>query len=292
MGYDYKQCLSEIKEFTAQNTDSELFCIGESVMEQKIYCIKYGKGKKTLFLNGAHHGLEYITSAFLMQFLRDFARHLAEGTSLMGYDVKRLYEQVTLYVVPMVNPDGVDIAVNGLDITNRHHRHLISMVGIHSFNRVWQANANGVDINHNYDARWSVVEKNPAPSRYSGPYAESEPETRAVAELVRSVEFDMLMAFHSQGGEIYYDFDGLAAERDLQTAKRMSAESGYPVKTPLGSAAFGGCKDWFIREFGCSGYTIEMGHGKNPLPIEKLAQFYDENAKIVLCAMTDLADRA
>ncbi len=289
MGYDYKKCCGEIFAFSKNAKGASVFSIGESVMEKKIYCIVYGRGKKKLFINSAHHGLEYITSAFLMRFLRSVAEANEGGFDLFGYDVKRLLENVTIFAVPMVNPDGVDIAVNGLDITNRYHRRLISMVGIHSFNKVWQANANGVDINHNYSARWGVIEKNPSPTKYSGPYSESEPETKAVCSLVRSESFDMLMAFHSQGGEIYYDFDGLAQERDREWAEEMSKESGYPARTPVGTASFGGCKDWFIKEFGKSGYTIEMGHGKNPLPDEKLDEIFEENAKIVLSAMRSLS---
>ncbi len=290
MGYDYKKCVSEINELAKSVSGAEVFSIGESVMEKKIYCIAYGEGERTLFVNGAHHGLEYITAAFLMRFMCEFAAAVEGGYDMLGYDVLSLKKGVKLYVVPMVNPDGVDIAVNGLDITNRYHRRLISMVGIHSFNKVWQANVNGVDINHNYDARWSVVEKMPSPSKYSGPYAESEPETKAVCEFVRSSDFDMLMAFHSQGGEIYYDFDGLAAEADKEAAERMSRASGYPVRTPEGTASFGGCKDWFIKEFGKSGFTIEMGHGKNPLPEEKLCDFFDDNARIILSAMSQLCE--
>lgn len=289
MGYDYKKCMSEINEFHARH-GGEVFSIGESVMEQRILCVKYGSGGgKKLFASGAHHGLEYITSAFLMRFLNEYAACIEQGCDMLGFDATALFDKTALYVVPMVNPDGVDIAVNGLDITNRFHRRLISSVGIHSFNRVWQANANGVDLNHNYDARWSVIEKAPAPSKYSGPYAESEPEVRAVCEFVRRESFDMLMAFHSQGGEIYYDFDGLATERDRIIAERMSAASGYPTRTPSGTAAFGGCKDWFIKEFGKSGFTVEMGHGKNPLPESLLSEFFNENARILLCALSQLA---
>ncbi len=288
MGYDYKKCCEEIFSFSKIAKGARVFSIGESVMEQKIYCIEYGSGTKKLFINSAHHGLEYITSAFLMRFLRELAFANEGGYELFGYDVAELLKRVRIFAVPMVNPDGVDIAVNGLDITNRYHRHLISMVGIHSFNRVWQANANGVDINHNYDARWSVIEKNPSPTKYSGPYSESEPETKAVCDLVRSENFDMLMAFHSQGGEIYYDFDGLAGEKGRECAIRMSRESGYPVRQAVGTASFGGCKDWFIKEFGKSGFTVEMGRGKNPLPDEKLDEIFEENAKIVLSALSSL----
>ncbi len=289
MGYDYKKCCSEIFEFSKTAKGVRVFSIGESVMEKKLYCIEYGRGRKKLFINGAHHGLEYITAAFLMRFLRCIAKAYESGEDLFGYDVKRLLEEVSIFVVPMVNPDGVDIAINGLDITNRYHRRLISMVGIHSFNKVWQANARGVDINHNYDARWNVIEKNPSPTKFGGHYSESEPETKAICDFVKSENFDMLMAFHSQGGEIYYDFDGLAGEKDREIAKIMSAASGYPVRTVTGTASFGGCKDWFIKEFGKSGFTIEMGHGKNPLPEKQLDDIFLENSRIILSAIESLA---
>ena len=286
MGYDYKKCVSDMKEFISISDGAEFFSIGESVMEKKIYCIKYGNGEKRLFINGAHHGLEYITSAFLMRFLSDFDMNLKNGSDMWGYSVRELFLKVTLYVVPMVNPDGVDIAVNGLDITNRYHRHLISMVGIHSFNKVWQANVRGVDINHNYNALWAEVSPGPAPTKYSGPFPESEPETKAIADFVREMDFDMLLAFHSQGEEIYYDFDGMAGEKARRTAEMLSLASGYPVCVTEGSASFGGLKDWFIKEYGKQGFTIEMGKGKNPLDEKRLDEFYASNARIVLAAMS------
>jgi len=95
----------------------------------------------------------------------------------------------------------------------------------------------------------------------------------------------MLMAFHSQGREIYYDFDGKADTRAKQLAEEFASVSGYSAATPTGSASFGGCKDWFIEEFGKAGFTVEIGHGKNPLPIQMLDDIYKENAQILLCAL-------
>lgn len=285
MGYDYKQLKRDADRLVSEYKCAELFSIGESVMENKIYCIKAGEGRRKLFINGAHHGLEHITSAFIMKFLWDYLSCIKYERKMFGYDVKKLFARTTLYAVPMVNPDGVDIAINGIDVTNPYHRKLVSMVGIHSFNKVWQANANGVDINHNYNAGWRVVEKRPSPSKYSGPYSESEPETKAIVDFVNAEGMDMLMAFHSQGGEIYYDFDGKAGENARKLATEFARVSGYEPASPTGSAAFGGCKDWFIDKFGKAGFTIEMGHGKNPLPDEVLDNIYKENAEILLCAL-------
>ena len=292
MGYDYGMMINDCNLLMNKFGFLEMFSIGESVMEKKIYCIKLGKGKKKLFINGAHHGLEYLTSAFIMRFLKEAASSLRKKSEMLDYDIVKLFDEVSLYAVPMVNPDGVDIAIHGIDITNDYHRKLISMVGIHSFNKVWQANANGVDINHNYNAGWRVVKEIPSPTKYSGAYPESEPETKAIVDFVRSENFDMLIAFHSQGGEIYYDFDGSVSKEAEKIAKAMSEVSGYKATFAEGSAAFGGCKDWFIKEFGKAGFTIEIGHGKNPLPQSMLDKIYEENAKIILCAMNELHEKA
>lgn len=289
MCYDYKNMIRDTKMLTDNYNVIESFSIGKTVMEKDIPCLKIGKGEKKLFLSGAYHGLEYLTSAFLIKFLSRYTVSLMTETKYFGYDIKNLYSKVTLYIVPMVNPDGVDIAVNGLDITNEYHRQLISMVGIHSFNKVWQANSRGVDINHNFDAKWQMVVDKPSPSKYGGSHPESEPETKAIAALVRKEKFDMILAFHSQGREIYYDFDGMASKKSEELARKMAQESGYAVSVPTGTATFGGCKDWFIKEFGKDGFTVEIGMGKNPLPMSMLDDVYDENAKIILCAMRECA---
>jgi len=291
MSYDYKCFVNETEKLKEEFPFVKREIIGKSVMKKPIYCIKIGDGDKKLFINGAHHGLEYLTSAVIMKFVFEYAEAIKENSEFFGYDAKEIAENVSLYAVPMVNPDGVDIAINGLDITNPYHQKLISSVGIHSFNKVWQANARGVDINHNYNASWRVVKTKPCESKYAGPYSESEPETKAMVDFVRKMNFDILIAFHSQGKEIYYDFDGTVAENSRKLAEEMAKVSGYAVCTPTGSAAFGGCKDWFIKEFGKAGFTVEIGSGKNPLPLEKLNEIYDENAKMILKAMEELYEK-
>lgn len=291
MSYDYKRLMEDTERLCEKYPFIDKEVIGKSVMKKPIYCLKVGKGEKKLFINCAHHGLEYLTSAFIMKFLEEYGKAIAENGEILCYDANELAENVSLYVVPMVNPDGVDIAINGLDITNPYHQKLISSVGIHSFNKVWQANARGVDINHNYNAAWRVVKPEAGESRYSGPYSESEPETKAMVDFVRKMNFDILIAFHSQGKEIYYDFDGMVAEKSLELAEKMARVSGYAVSIPQGTASFGGCKDWFIKEFGKAGFTVEIGSGKNPLPEDMLDEIYDENSKIVLKAMEELYEK-
>ena len=284
MGYDYSRLLNDCNSIAKKYRFADFFSVGESVMERKILCLKLGEGKRKLFINGTHHGLETITAAFIVRFIDEFCDALLLNDNFFGYNVKQIFENTRIYFVPMVNPDGADIAVNGIDISNPVHKNLIDFVGIENFSKVWQANANGVDINHNYDAGWRVINEYPSPSRYSGPYAESEPETKAVVNFVRSEQFDMLIAFHSQGREIYYDFQGKSPQNSIRIARKFSNVSGYEIAVPDEIASFGGCKDWFIKEFKKPGFTIEMGAGINPLPDSMLEDIFEENAKIILCA--------
>lgn len=293
MCYDYRRMNRDLEILDENFNIIESFTIGDSLMDKQIPCVRIGQGKTKILLAGAFHGLEYLTSAFLVKFLSELIVHIMTRQKMFGYDTERIFSEASIYVVPMVNPDGVDIAIHGIDITNPYHRALISMVGIHSFNRVWQSNARGVDLNHNYDAKWSMVIDKPSPTKYGGKYPESEPETRAVAELIRRENFDMLLTYHSQGKEIYYDFDGMENKRAFEVAKKMAEESGYEVCKPEGTAAFGGCKDWFIKEYGRLGFTVEIGSGQNPLPMSMLDDIYEENAKLTLCAVEEaIKDKA
>lgn len=284
--FDYNVLENELLKLNPIIT--EVFSIGNSVMGKEIKCVKIGRGKKKIVINGAHHGLEYITSAFLTEFIKKYSEVLLNNEKMYDFDAVKLFCNTTLYIVPMLNPDGVDIAIHGLDITNSWHRKLISLVGIHSFQAVWQANANGVDLNHNYDADWQITVDSPAPSKFGGEYAFDQPETQHMVKLIRETDCDMLLCFHSQGREIYYDFNGYQDKVSKNIAQKMAKISGYEVKTPIGSAAYGGCKDWFLKEFGRSAFTVEVGCGKNPLPLSELNNIFDENAKIILCAMSEL----
>ena len=285
MCYDYNRLMADIENLQNKYSFTGHMLTGESVMKRGIHCLKIGSGRRKILISAAFHGLESITAALVMKFADDYAACIVDGKPFFGQYAARLFVKNTLYILPIVNPDGVDIAANGIDTSEPAHQRLIKSVGIHDFRHTWQANARGVDLNHNYDALWSAVLPAPAPTKYGGEHPESEPETKAVTTFVRRTQPDILIALHSQGGEIYYDFDGHCPDGALNLAEEMSAASGYEVCQPTGTAAFGGCKDWFIREFDRPGFTIEVGHGKNPLPISMLDDIYSENAKIILCAM-------
>ena len=139
-----------------------------------------------------------------------------------------------------------------------------------------------MDINHNFDADWENVKRreretgifNPEPTRFGGCCPESEPETRALTRLCRKNRFLRVLALHSQGREIYWNFGDCTPAECKSLAEKMASVSGYKVASPEPLAVGGGFKDWFIAAFHRCGYTVEMGLGKNPLPLSDFETEY------------------
>lgn len=266
---------------------------GQSVLGRNLYYIRLGRGRNQVFYNGAHHSLEWITSPLLMKFAEDFARSYALGQRIAGYSPGEIWDQSSIYLMPMVNPDGVDLVLNGLKPTNPFYSDLIRWNnGSTDFSSDWQANNRGVDLNHNYNAAWEQSKAGeaalgitgPGPTRYSGPYPESEPETQTTTGFTRRHDFRLVLAFHSQGQVIFWNFQNMATQEAREIGEALANVSGYTLEEASGIASYAGYKDWFIKDFRRPGYTVEVGQGKNPLPISQFDDIYSDVLPLLLLA--------
>ena len=293
--YTYDVLKADLEALAREFPDLERGSIGRSVWGSELYYLRLGEGDTKIMYNGAHHGMEWITSAMLMRFARDYLKAKKAKISLNGFNVSALDKKCSLYIVPMLNPDGVRLSAQGLPrcLEQREKQCLLRMNGSDNFSR-WQANARGVDLNHNYDAMWKQSKDmeteygiySPGPTRFSGSRPESEPESHALAEFTRKHKFDMTIAFHSQGKVIYHGFMGKEPPKSRIIAKAFTKISPYIIDQTEGIASYGGFKDWFVDKFNKPGFTVEVGEGKNPLPVEQLPKIYKETLPILLGAMT------
>lgn len=266
--------------------------IGRSLVGRELPLITVGKGDKKVLYVGTHHGMEWITSILLLKYLADVGKTISEGGRIFGVDAERIFSSRTVYVVPMLNPDGVELQVRGRDPQNPLAERLHAMSG-GDFSR-WQANGRGVDLNHNYNAGFEDYKSiepslgifGGGPTRFSGAHPESEPETAALCAFIRVTDIRLLLALHTQGGEIYADYNGYLPQGSGAIARRMEALSGYTMAKPEEAACYGGLKDWFIREYDRPGFTIECGKGVNPLPQEDAETIYSVIRGILLCCPT------
>lgn len=266
-------------------------CIGQSVLGRDLFMLRYGEQPHPTLFVGAVHGMEWITELLMIRFGEALAQAMNNHTLLADADVSRCFEDRSLIIVPCLNPDGVEICLNGAHSAGPLCNFIENISGGQTDN--WQANARGIDLNHNFDAGfWKLkcIEKRagiegPGPTRYGGICPHSEPETRAIVRLCECVQPRQVVAFHSQGEEIYFRYGARTPPRSALMAQVLANLCGYRVAEPNPIAAHGGFKDWFIAATGKPGFTFEIGRGKNPLPIEELEPIYARLLETMLCAV-------
>ena len=111
-------------------------------------------------------------------------------------------------------------------------------------------------------------------------------ESRALYGYTQALDPALVLAFHSQGEEIYWQFDDIFVEGAQELGQRLAQVSGYTLANTPYESGFAGYKDWFIKEYRRPGYTIEVGRGENPLPLSQFPQIYQANLPILLTAAT------
>ncbi len=158
------------------------------------------------------------------------------------------------------------------------------IISFEAYQRVWKSNANGVDLNNNFDAGWEAIalRTQPAYSNYKGLYAVSEPETQTLVQEAQRRDYDYYLSYHSKGQLIYYDVNGNTKETsekssalaiDLQKIIKYS-----PVNTQKGyNVNLGGFGDWVQLNLQGASVTIENGRHPCPLAIEEFDAIWYRN---------------
>lgn len=272
--------------------------IGRSVMGKKIPYLKLGNGATEVFYNASFHANESITTPVLLKFVEDYARAYVKGDDFYGVSTQKLFSEYQLYVVPMVNPDGVDL-VNGI-LTNGIYYRQAKQIGADypaiPFPSGWKANIDGVDLNLQFPAGWENAKEikyakgyvSPAPRDYVGSAPLTAPESNAVYRFTLDHDFSLILAYHTQGEVIYWKYLDYEPARSYEIAQYFGRVSGYMVEETPQESGYAGYKDWFIEQYNRPGYTIEVGRGENPLPMSQFDTIYKDNVGILLGGMTQI----
>ena len=271
--------------------------IGRSVLNKPIVMLKIGKGKNKVFFNSSHHANEWITTPMALKFIEDYAKSVVNAEYLGRLNAEVLFNNTTLFVVPMVNPDGVDLVTGAMERDTEIYYDVIALANNYPsipFPTGWKANANGVDLNLNYPAMWEEAKQQkylagftkPGPVNFVGESPLDQPESRAVYNISKKIEFELTVSLHTQGEEIYWRFGSYQPKDGRELGEKMAEVSGYTLTDPTEFQSYAGYKDWFIMTYLKPGYTIEVGRGVNPLPIEKFADFYPAVKNILLTALS------
>ena len=247
--------------------------IGKSLDNRDIYLIKIGKGDLKSLILGGVHAREIAAMPLLIKMINEYAKHYYTSGTIDGFNVKELLDNVTLYIVPSVNPDGMEIAIQK-EAAIRDDNLRAALRPIPGYYVQWKANARGVDINRNFPCqtwgkvvpgkkRSSEINTRPHAEFYGGPQPASEPETQAIVNLIENNDFKILFDIHSKGRAIFWFKEAQSQEfNDInyKIAQSVGRVSGYSILdkslSGYGEGTDGTTTD-FASERGIQCLTIE-----------------------------------
>ena len=128
---------------------------GVSVLGNNLYYIAIGNGTTEVFANASHHANEWITTPILLKYAEDYLNSVVNGENIEGADIRTLFETKKFYIMPLVNPDGVDLVTGALNSESPSYISARSIAAEYPsipFPDGWKANIEGTDLNLNYPA--------------------------------------------------------------------------------------------------------------------------------------------
>ncbi len=269
--------------------------LASTAFQRPIRTLVVGTGPRKVIFSAAHHANEWITALVLLKYAEALAQAIASQGQIFGRDAQALANAVTIYMVPMVDPDGVDLVVGAIAPGTAQYalaQRLALDYPTIPFPDGWKANLLGVDLNLQYPAGWLMAREikfsqgyiRPGPRDYVGRAPLNQLETQALASYTEAIDPALVLALHSQGKEIYWQFRDYLVPGAEELGQKMAAASGYTLAQTPYNSSFAGYKDWFIQEFRRPGYTVEVGIGENPLPLSQFDEIYADNLGLLTIA--------
>lgn len=270
--------------------------IGRSVLGKPLQVIRFGNGQKEVFYCAATHANEWITAPLLMKFLENLSKSYVNNLPVFGINARELFSNVSLYLMPMVNPDGVDLVTGAISENSwayRNAKQISNNFPNISFPNGWKANIEGIDLNLQFPAGWEQAREikyeqgfnKPAPRDFVGYGPLTAPEAVALYTFTLRHNFSIMLTYHTQGRVIFYQYQNQTPPGSQELAERFAELSGYSLEQVPENSSFAGYKDWFILNYNKPGFTIEVGLGTNPIPISQFDGIYRENLGILVSGM-------
>lgn len=281
--YSYEDMTRDLKNIAWKyRGKASLKSLGSSEDGRTIWCLRVGNpsaGKK-IVIDAGIHAREWMNPLMIVHKCEEILRQYTE--------YKGTLKSTCLYVVPMINPDGVTISQYGFGaIRSEKLRKLCQKTKASA--RTWKANARGVNLNFNFPGGWNPDNKSKKPdgSSYPGKKAASEKETKVMMSFINSLSgVRGALNYHSTGSILYwnYNVEGTPAlyERQRQLAAKVNSFTRYRLMPKsISTDPNGGFGDWLIYNKKIPNVTVETGSVMCPLPHSQLKKITRENTELL-----------
>ena len=257
------------------------FYFGKSCWGQRLCCFELGRGDDCIILQGEIHAREYITSFLLLKMV----------FYLQYFDLP-----VRVYIVPIMNPDGLELCLKGKYVLKNNNRsqafekcrETIKFVLDRYKHRLVKCNGRGVDLNVNFDCDFGQGKHNffgyHSAENYVGTMPNSESETKSLIALTKRLNPFLTISFHSKGEVIYYGYKGQSKKTRREQKMYLRCFDNTHYKKVFTKNSCGGYKDYCLMRLDKTAFTVEVGEEILTHPIKScnLDKIFSQNKNIVL----------
>lgn len=270
----------------------KIYTAGYSEGGREILMYTLGNGEKKALITGAIHAREHITTKYLLKVTEDYCNAFYSTIGYYGsYDIHNLLNEYTLFIIPCVNPDGLEIILSN-DMPEKNVR--VSKLS------EYKANKKGFDLNRNFPLAWDYIDNGvtvPADYYFKGYQVADAKETQALIDLCSENDFAFLISFHIKGNCIFWGDTYRTRSNEIYKAfaQDICNSSGFLMTEPTEKATSygGGFENWFRHQFNRPGICIELSDVENiikPCGNENYKEFnkfvnYEKSSNAIATAM-------
>lgn len=281
--YSYEDMTSDLRGLAGKYKGRvSLTSIGTSEDGRNIWCLRIGRASasRKLVINAGIHAREWLNPLMLMRKSEEILRQYEDYRSALSGKC--------VYVIPMINPDGVTISQSGFGAIRSEKLRKLCQKTKSSY-RTWKGNARAVNLNFNFPGGWNEKGKSQKPDgvTYPGEKPASEKETKAMMRFINGLSgLRGVINYHSTGSILYWNYnvesDGGLYGRQSALAGKIHSFTGYRLMPKsISTDPNGGMGDWIIYNKRIPNVTVETGTVMCPLPHSQLKRITRENGKML-----------
>jgi carboxypeptidase T len=271
--HTYQEMTDELHALQANHSAiMSLTSLGKTYEGRDIWMVKLSdhveqeENEPGVLFMGVHHGNEKPGYEVCLFFIKYMVEHYDNSSTP---EVREAFNTTQIYLIPMVNPDGVEVNTRKNCAPNHG-----------SFGYSKSITSYGVNLNRNYDDPWYLAYVFPfayslpfilsdSSFNYRGPYPFSENETKAVKAFAESHNISISISYHTYGEFIVYPWMHTTKQTPDEplfrsVGENISAINQYELFVkedhliPRYGGTLGSSENWFYRARGTIAFTVEL----------------------------------